>query len=412
MQELEVHFSFHPERSTQIGTIAEQNHRIFFEYTPEWISRGLELSPFNLPLRPGLQQHENREFGPIFGLFDDSLPDGWGLLLMDRYFRKMGLDPTAISILDRLAYLGECTMGALTYQPATSYDSTTAPFNLHALADHSKEILAGRSNEILPQLQRAGGSPGGARPKVLIGYNQLTDEIISGESDLPPQFAHWLVKFSSLGDPDDAGSDDAGSVEFAYSKMAQKAGIDIPATSILTTTQGDRFFAVKRFDRGQDNRRRNIHTFGDLIHANFRLPSCDYADLLKATSLLTKNNEDVLRAFRLMVFNMYGHNRDDHVKNFTFILNDDTGQWSLAPAYDLTFSSGPGGEHTTTIHGEGQAPDNGHILNLAEKFDIPRKQAKNIIAEVTEAISQWQNFAKDSGVSSQTCRHIARRITP
>ena len=407
IKELDVYFTFGPGRSTKVGTIAEQNHRIFFEYFPEWISGELNLSPFNLPLRLGLQQHSNREFGPLFGLFDDSLPDGWGLLLMDRHFHKIGQNPASISILERLAYLGECTMGALTYRPAASYDTTTASFDLHELASQSSEILAGRSTEILPQLQRAGGSPGGARPKVLIGYNNLTDEIISGAEDLPKQFEHWIVKFPSLGDPVDIGL-----VEFAYSKMAEAAGIKIPKTSILTTAQGDRFFAIKRFDREQGNRRRHIHTFGNLIHANFRFPSCDYADLLKATSLLTKNNEDVLRAFRLMVFNVLAHNRDDHVKNFTFILNDDTGQWSLAPAYDLTFAPGPGGEHTTTILGEGRAPNTNHTLNLAENFDIPQKQAKSIIAEVTEAISKWQSFAKDCGVSPKTYHKIAKYIAP
>ncbi|MBC8317227.1 MAG: type II toxin-antitoxin system HipA family toxin [Desulfobulbaceae bacterium] len=408
LREIDVHFTTTPDESFQVGTLVQQGHRLFFEYNSQWINRGLELSPFTLPLRPGLYEHTNREFGPLFGLFDDSLPDGWGLLLMDRYFRKIGFDPVTISPLERLVYLGEQTMGALTYHPPRDR-SIAEPtlFDLHKLAKHSQEIFAGDPTDVLPQLLRAGGGPGGARPKVLIGYNPATSEIISGEDNLPDGFEHWIVKFSAREE-----ARDAGPVEYAYSLMAREAGIEMPETHLFKTDQGDCFFATKRFDRETGNHRHHIHTFGNLIEADFRLPNCDYADLLKVTGILTKNHEEVIRVFRLMVFNVLAHNRDDHVKNFSFILDDASGGWMLAPAYDLVFTSGPGGEHTTTIAGEGRNPLKRHLFQLADQFDINQRLANKIFDEVSLAISKWRMCAISTGVTPRTCDQIARQINP
>ncbi len=406
LKEIDVHFTTAPSESFKVGTLAQQGRRLFFEYSDQWLNRGLELSPFTLPLKPGLHEHSNREFGPLFGLFDDSLPDGWGLLLMDRHFRKIGLDPAVISPLDRLAYLGDKTMGALTYHPPSLHSQNESTlFDLHELANNSQEIFAGQPAEVLPQLLRAGGSPGGARPKVLVGLNPETSEIISGEGNLPDGFEHWIVKFSARKD-----ARDAGPIEYAYSLMAREAGIKMPETRFFKTEQGDCFFAAKRFDRVIGNHRGHIHTFGNLIESNFRLPNCDYADLLKVTGILTKNHEDVIRVFRLMVFNVLAHNRDDHVKNFSFMLDRVSGRWMLAPAYDLVFTDGPGGEHTTTIAGEGRKPLKSHFSQLAEQFDISQKLADKILHEVSLAIGQWRTFALDTGVTPRTCDKIAEQI--
>lgn len=329
------------------------------------------------------------------------------MILMNRYFKKIDLNFSSITALDRLAYLGNSTMGALTYRPpAHQNDTQTTQFNLHELAQQSQKIYAGQSVDVLPQLLKAGGSPGGARPKVLVGYNPTTNEIISGENDLPHGFEHWIVKFSAREDKIDAGT-----TEYAYSMMAVAAGIDMPTVRLFETTSNDRFFGVKRFDREEHNLRRHIHSFGNLIHTNFRIPSCDYSDIFKATSILTKNNENIIRLFRLMSFNVMAHNRDDHAKNFSFILNDSTGDWSLSPAFDLTFSPGPGGEHTTTIAGEGQTPKRKHLLTIAQQFDIQTAQAKQIIDEVSTSISSWKDFAADAGVSAKTTQKIANQIS-
>jgi len=181
--------------------------------------------------------------------------------------------------------------------------------------------------------------------------------------------------------------------------MAGAAGIEMPPTRLFATAEGERFFGSGRFDR-QRNRRYHVHTFGNLIQANFRIPSADYADLLKAVSLLTRNHREVLKGFRRMVFNVLAHNRDDHVKNFAFILDDLAGEWSLTPAYDLLCSSGPGGEHTMTVAGEGEAPDRSHMLRLAALAGMADREAEAIIGEVEEAVARWDEFAETAGVSA------------
>jgi len=406
VEKLQVHFTRSPGDEVPVGTLAEDHGRVYFEYDTDFLATGLDLSPFHLPLAPGLSEHRDREFGPLPGLFDDSLPDGWGLLLMDRHFRSAGLLPGAVGPLERLAWLGTRTMGALTYHPRADVEETHGgAFDLHDLARQSEEILLGQSARVLPQLLRAGGSPGGARPKVLVGYDPATDEIMSGEDDLPDRFEHWIVKFSARDDPPDSGA-----IEYAYSLLAREAGVDMPPTRIFETAQGDRFFGVKRFDR-EGNRRRHVHTFGGLIQSNFRIPSCDYADLLKATSLLTRNHREVLRAFRRMAFNVLAHNRDDHVKNVAFRLDDATGEWALSPAYDLTFTPGPGGEHTMTLDGEGRSPDRSHMLRLARRADIAPAEAEEIIEQVRAAVARWPGFADQARVSQAPRRPITDALT-
>ncbi len=415
MKKLEVSFSRSPGDLLPAGTLAEDRGRVYFEYAADFLATGLSLSPFRLPFEPGLFEHRDREFGPLPGVFDDSLPDGWGLLLMDRHFRSLGRSLAEISPLDRLAWLGTRTMGALTYHPPASRDDTDASvFDLTRLARQSQEILTGSVVDVLPQLLKAGGPPGGARPKVLVGYNPDTGGVLSGEDDLPKGFEHWIVKFMAKED-----SPDAGAIEYAYSLMARQAGIDMPSTRLFETAEGDRFFGIKRFDRDR-NRRYHIHTFGNLIHSNFRIPSADYADLLKATSLLTRNHQDVLRAFRRMAFNVLAHNRDDHVKNFAFMLLDDTtgstgspqgGDWALTPAYDLLFTPGPGGEHTMTIAGEGRNPGRSHMLELAEQSDVSKREADAVIDEVQSAIAHWPDHAAEAGVTKATARQIAQSLS-
>ncbi len=402
MKKLEVRFTLNPKESMQVGTLAEDHGRIYFEYEPEFLATDFNLSPFRLPFEGGLFEHSDRNFGPLPGLFDDSLPDGWGLLLMDRSFRSRGLHPAEISVLDRLSWLGTRTMGVLTYHPpANRKDGDESIFDLHDLARQSREVFSGQATDVLPQLLRAGGSPGGARPKVLLGFNSATGHIISGEDDLPDGFEHWIVKFTTSTDLSDAGA-----IEYAYAMMAGAAGIDMPPTRLFETTQGDRFFGAKRFDR-DCNQRFHVHTFGNLLQINFRIPSSDYADLLKATSLLTRNHQDVLRAFRRMVFNVLAHNRDDHVKNFAFLMDNATGDWTLSPAYDILYTPGPGGEHTMTVNGEGRNPRLRHMLCLAEEAGLSKQEASCIIEDVQTAVSRWQDFATQAGVATVNINNIS-----
>ena len=407
MKKLEVRLVQSPGQERVVGRLAEAGPRpasrqIYFEHDPDFLRDPLWLSPFKLPPQPGLIEHRDHAFGPIFGLFDDSLPDGWGLLLMDRFFEQQGLALAEVSVLDRLAYLGTRTMGALTYHPpADPGDQEAQRLDLHAMARASREVIQGTAKEVLPQLVRAGGSPGGARPKVLVGVSG--DEILSGEDDLPAGYTHWIVKFHTRKD-----APDAGPAELAYSMMAREAGIALPPTRLFETAQGDRFFGAERFDR-QGNRRFHVHTFGNLIQSNFRIPSCDYRQLLEVTRILTKNHQDVLECYRRMVFNVLAHNRDDHVKNFAFRMTAD-GTWELAPAYDLVFSPGPGGEHTMTVAGEGRAPARSHLLKLADLAGVSSRDAQEILDEVAAAVAHWRRHAKLAGVGAKSAKAIEKAI--
>ncbi len=402
MRKLEVRLVHAPGEERIVGRLGQVGKQVVFEYDPAFLREPLWLSPFKLPPEPGLIEHRDHAFGPIFGLFDDSLPDGWGLLLMDRFFQQRGSALAEVSVLDRLAFLGTRTMGALTYHPpADPADHDPRILDLHAMAEASRRVLRGTSSEVLPQLLRAGGSPGGARPKVLVGVGG--ESMLSGEDELPPGTTHWMVKFHAREDPPDTGA-----VEMAYSLMAKDAGVDMPPTRLFETARGDRFFGVERFDR-RGGRRYHVHTFGNLIHANFRIPSCDYRQLLEVTRVLTRSHQDVLRCYRRMVFNVLTHNRDDHVKNFAFRLTD-RGEWELAPAYDLVFAAGPGGEHSMTVAGEGRAPARGHLLQLAGPAGVTALEAEPILAEVASAVSRWRVHARQVDVGEASTATIERAL--
>ncbi len=400
MRRLEVHLSTHERSRIHVGDLAEDRGHVFFQYDEAFLETGLNLSPFRLPFSRQLYEHKDQQFGALPGVFDDSLPDGWGLLLMDRHLASRGMSLQQLTPLDRLSWLGTRTMGALTYHPpAQLQDQDPILFDLHNLAEESQKILSGEVAEVLPELLRMGGSPGGARPKVLVGVNG--NKLISGEDDLPDGYEHWLIKFAAQNDKPDAGT-----VEYAYSLMAAAAGLDVAPTRLFSSAKRkDRYFGVKRFDRDH-GRRIHMHTFGNLIHANFRIPSCDYLQLLQVTSLLTRNHHEVLRAFRQMAFNIVAHNRDDHVKNFAFLLDDTNKQWRLSPAYDLCWSAGPGGEHTMTVAGEGKSPGLEHIMHVAKEIGIKKRDAQEIVEQVRNAIAKWSTIADQAGVTRKRAEQI------
>jgi serine/threonine-protein kinase HipA len=411
MKTLTVRFQRRPDDITTVGTLIEKDHRSYFVYDQDFIRSGVELSPLRLRLQPGLIEHSNHAYGPLPGLFDDSLPDGWGLLLMDRRFGQQAIHPRSVSAMDRLAYLGTHTMGALTYHPATSDGLVRNDrlLDLYVLGRNAQHVFDDRTMEALTALMRAGTPPGGARPKMLIGIKG--DDIICGEADLPAGFEHWMVKFSSK-----EHRRDAGPIEYAYSLMAKTAEIDMPPTRLFELKFGSsiqRHFAVKRFDREEGNRRLHVQTFASLIHTNFRIPSTDYQDLFKVTRALTQDMHQLLRLFKLMLFNIATHNRDDHAKNFAYLFDDradSSGAWSLAPAYDLTFSTGPAGEHSTTIAGQGKDPSREDFFTLARQFGITDRQAKAAIEKVNQATAQWLGFADQACCSKKAAINIQKHL--
>jgi serine/threonine-protein kinase HipA len=324
---------------------------------------------------------------------------------MDRYVRQQGGNPAALTELDRLSDLGRRTMGALTYHPPRDVvEQDPLVVDLQRLAEGARKVLTGSRSDVLPELLRAGGSPGGARPKVVVGVKG--DELWSGSDELPAGFEHWLVKFTSKED-----GADGGRVELAYARMALAAGIDMPPARLFETAKKGAYFGVRRFDRAPANRRVHVHSLGGLVHANHRVPSCDYDVLFKVARRLTRDQRAVTECFRRMVFNVVAHNRDDHVKNFSFTL-DEHGEWSLAPAYDVTFSSGPGGQHQMTVDGEGESPTRAQCLALGERHGVARRDGEGVIERVNDAVATWRKVAKELGCRATRIRDIAATHRP
>jgi serine/threonine-protein kinase HipA len=387
-----------------LGRLAMNERKILFEYDDAFLRSNIEISPFKLPLKAGVHLCDDNLFDGLFGVFNDSLPDGWGRLLLDRQVERHGILRGQLTPLDRLAYVGENGMGALSYQPDLATIATSEQnIELDKIAQEAQIVLTGSNEEIFEELLQLNGSSGGARPKIVAQVNLDKTKIIHGLHTLKSGYEHWMIKFTSSTDPKDNGA-----IEYAYSLMANEAGINMPDTHLFKTDKGATYFGIKRFDR-EGNKAIHMHSLCGLIHADHNNPSLDYEDFLKVTLILTKNMEEVEQAFRLACFNVFIHNRDDHSKNFSFIL-DNSNQWKLSPAYDLTFSYGPAGEHSTMIMGEGKNPNMEHLIALAKKVSIKESVAKNIIEQVRHAVNQWTTFSDEVGVTNKSKKNIGNVI--
>ncbi len=331
----------------KVGTLAvADKYLCAFEYTDEWLMNGYSISPFSLPLEKKVFVPKSYEpFEGLYGVFADSLPDGWGRLLVDRLLVKNKINPYEVNSINRLAIVGAGGMGALEYYPENQFLKTDEKMTLD-------------------EIFKMGGSSGGARPKV---YYEIDGE-------------EWIVKFPSSYDVKDIGKQ-----EYEYSQCARKCGIDMPETRLLSSNFGSGYFAVRRFDR-QNGRKVHMISVSGLLETSHRIPNLDYNQLMKLTFILTKSYEEVEKMYRLMCFNVYAHNRDDHSKNFLYIYNIDEKAWKLSPAYDLTYSNSIGGEHATMIDGNGRNPGIEDILRVAQNIQMDEKKAKSIAENIKEIV--------------------------
>lgn len=349
-------------RDRDVGRLAlNSEHLCVFEYNRDWLSSGYSISPFFLPLERGVFTAKRNPFDGLFGVFNDSLPDGWGNLLLDRWLRENGVDPNRLNWLERLSIIGNNGMGALCYEPGIIRGDTEKVKSLDFYADQVKKILNEEPVESLDELIEKGGSPGGARPKIMI--------LIDGKE--------WIIKFRSQDDPENIGS-----LEYEYAVAAQQSGIEMTETRLFE----GKYFGIVRFDR-TNNRRIHMATAAGLFHASHRYPSLDYVELMKGTFALTRSMPEVLRIFRLMVFNVLTKNRDDHAKNFSFLYHEMNETWRVSPAYDLVLSNGFNGNHSTTINGKGD-PTKKDIYDAAENAGLKLKTCRDIYDEVWEGTAQ------------------------
>ena len=353
-----------------VGTLAKTPDRVVaFEYDSDWLNNGFSISPFNLPLIKKVFIPKYDPFGGLFGVFNDSLPDGWGRLLVDRLFLKNKINPNEIDNLNRLAVVQECGMGALTYKPEHKFESENNISDYDILAQECSKILESQNSENLDELFKLGGSSGGARPKILTSINN----------------EDWIIKFPSSSDPKNIGEK-----EYQYSLCAKDCGINMTETRLFPSKICSGYFGIKRFDRKNGKKIHMISASG-LLETSHRLPNLDYNTLMKLTLELTRNYQNIEQLFRLMCFNVFAHNRDDHSKNFSFLFDDTKKEWCLSPAYDLTYSFSFNGEHATTINGEGKNPTLDNILTVAKNIGLKEKFAKDIALDIQEKSSKLSN---------------------
>jgi len=386
----------------EIGEMVADNQTIYFKFNTDFIENGLEISPFKLKLTSGIVTPKEKHFDGLFGVFSDSLPDGWGRLLLDRKLASLNINLNAISALDRLAFLDNNSIGAISYEP--EYADETNPqksIDLDAISTEINAVLTGNSAVIIDELFQLGGSSGGARPKILVGYNAKTDELLFGANDLPEDFEHWIIKFPSSSDLSDSAL-----IEYTYNEMAKNAGIEVNEFKLFQSNSGRFFFGSKRFDRIK-NHKIHLHSAAGLLHDNFRMSTMDYGHLMDCAFKLEKDVAAYQKIIRLATFNVLAHNRDDHSKNFSFLM-DNNGNWKLAPAYDLTFSTSSFGMHSTAIFGETKNPNRNHIKELSNHFLL--KNPDTIIDEVLHSVFQFETLGKNNGISKNSIDLIKKQL--
>lgn len=347
----------------KVGSLAMlKDYRIAFEYSDEWIVKGFSISPLSLPLTKKVFIPKGCEpFEGLFGVFSDSLPDGWGRLLTDRILKKRGIDPASTDTIQRLSIIGDDGLGAICYRPTENYFITAkGDISFDELARECKRVLNGDDSDDVDELFKKGGSSGGARPKI----NYSIDD------------KEYIVKFPSLIDDENIGLQ-----EYEYMLCAKECGIEVPEFKLIQSKMCSGYFASKRFDR-EDGKRIHMVSVSGLLETSHRLPNLDYDTLMKLTLVLTSDYSQLEEMFRRMCFNVFAHNRDDHPKNFAFLFKN--GKWRLSPAYDLTYSNSIGGEHATTVNGNGKDPGMDDIMSIAKRYKLDSKKAKITALEIKD----------------------------
>lgn len=376
-----------------VGVLASDQNDIFFQYAENFLNTQLEISPISVPLQRRIWVFNTSSFGGLPGFASDSLPDGWGNLLLHHQLTRRGERLAEIDSLRRLCWVGCQGMGALEYQPEEKFQEEfcLSDIRLDTLAENAEAILADRESGIaLDALASLNGSSGGARPKIVCLVSDDRRTLIPGNIAIGSA-EPWLIKFRNSTDPADAGA-----LEYAVSLLAKSAGIDMPETHLFESSKGAGWFGIRRFDRTSAGK---VHmaTAAGLLHCDFRQPCLDYQTLMALTQRLAGAG-DLEQMLKRAYFNFVIDNRDDHAKNFSFLM-DGKGRWRLSPAYDLVPCAG-GFEHMTALLGIGKSPARSLFIRLGEDFGLSRRKAQVALDAVDECLSQWRQLAKNCGVKS------------
>ena len=412
VQKLVVSRTLSSGKTLVVGILAQNRQGVFFQYDQEYLANFENLSPFAMQFDASLQPAPKSPHGGLHGVFADALPDGWGLLLQDRVFRQHDILPATITAMDRLAFVGNSAMGALSFGPSSEFlhecdqDTSIAKLGLNAQA-----IFDGQTEDVLAELVAAGSS-GGARPKALVYSND--ESLQQCRTQAKPNDEAWLVKFTSRNLP--LGHEES-LCEATYLTLADLAGLNPPKWKLLDTPKSsgsEKWLALKRFDYinhpDGSSGRLHLHSACGLLDADFRSPSLDYDDLIKASRIVCQSPAAGQLQFKRAIFNLLVCNHDDHSKNWAFLQNDQ-GQWQPAPFYDVTFSPHPFGEHATSYAGYGKQPSLKALQKLASSAGFSHwKSAVHVIEELIDVVSAFSNVAKELGVKREATRLINKQL--
>lgn len=396
-----------------------------FEFDPRFAASGIDLAPLAMPLAKAREPFvftdlPEASFKRLPALLADALPDDFGNSLIDAWMAGKGVAKSAITPLDRLAYMGKRGMGALEFRPTRGPNvASQTAIKLSKLVDSARQAVHGEidtdthAKAALAQIIQVGTSAGGARAKAAIAWNPATSEIRAGQFDVGNGFEHWLLKFDGMGKDNELGaSQDYGRIEYAYSLMAREAGIAMMPCRLLEEN-GRAHFMTRRFDR-DGNRKHHMQTLCAMAHLDYMQKAThDYNQLFLTIVQLGLGHEALTEAFRRMVFNIMAANCDDHSKNFSFLLRQGS-QWELAPAYDVTHAYNPQGEwtyqHLMGVGGRFSGITQADCLSVADRFGIG--PAKQVIRQVKAAIERWPEFAAQAGVEADEIGRIGRQFSP
>lgn len=408
-------------------SIEEDSEVAVFQYAPEFLPSGIQVSPVTMPLRarpysfPSLSR---ASFRGLPGLLADSYPDKFGSAIIDAWLASQGRTPDSFNIVERLCYIGTRGMGALEFAPQRGpMAARSKDLHIDALVALASEVLTQREAFIaslreggrasaVRDILLVGTSAGGARAKAVIAFNPTTQQVRSGQVNAGPGFQYWILKFDGVsGNKDKELEDPEGYcvIEYAYSLMARRAGIDMTECRLLEEG-GRRHFMTKRFDRFDDGSKLHMQSLAAIAHYDFNQPGAhSYEQAFLVMRQLGLGIEDAEEQFRRMVFNVIARNQDDHVKNIAFLMTRQ-GIWSLAPAFDVTYSYNPDGLwtrlHQMSINGKRDGFTRDDFRAVAQVASLKRGRADTIFGEVHDTIRNWRSFAAEAGVDEAQSRRI------
>jgi serine/threonine-protein kinase HipA len=417
-----------------IGAVSlEQDENIAsFQFDGSFIESRIEVSPINMRLESDrVYQFHNLNLESFHGLpslLADSLPDKFGNALIDKWLARQGRTPQSFNAVERLCYIGDRGMGALEYLPAEGPKRATSnKIQVDQMVKLASEILSEvndlnisfeneSKDQAMKDILQIGTSAGGARAKAVIAWNPETNEVRSGEVKTKKGFEYWILKFDGVSNNRDRELADPGGygvIEYAYSKMAKAAGINMEECHLFEENNR-RHFMTKRFDRFADGEKLHMQSLGALGHYDYKKAGAySYEQAFMVIRHLKLSMDDTEEQFRRMVFNVIARNQDDHVKNIAFMMNK-LGEWSLSPAFDITYSFNPSGKWTANHQMSINDKINHFTLDdfkaCAKVTSMKRGRAEKIIDDVKKVVSNWKEFAKKANVDTQHSEKIQQTL--